>query len=108
MDIYWNDTITVPELRVATTEISLNIGGKFFSGTGASRCSGPDKFDPQLAELFAESRALREIARKAERRAYDIVKERERLRLQQEEAIKADIKARKQKSKRIKKELGIK
>jgi len=107
-----NNTLAVvisdPRLRVTTAEVTYYASdGKVLSAVGSSRCNGPDVYDEDLGEDLATARALKEIGRKIEKNARRIVAERDALRDAQDKASRESIALRKQRSEKIKLELGI-
>lgn len=74
---FTTNTVIDPKLRVVTTEVYANAGKYGIVSTGSSRCSGPDKFDPEIGSQLATARALKDLARKIEKNARKVVAQRD-------------------------------
>ena len=73
-------TIVDEKLGVVTVQATGPSSNFWATGIGSSRCSGPDKFDPEIGLALATARALKQLAREIDRDARETVAERDSVR----------------------------
>lgn len=100
MDIRLHTVVTDEKLGVTVVEAFA--WDEDIYATGTAKCTAPDKYDPELGFQLASARALKDLSRVLERSARITVNERDKRRIEQQEASQRHLQARIERGKRFK------